>query len=39
MPTAVQLVGPRGGEDALITFARALDAELAGYAPPPDVQL
>ncbi len=36
MPTAVQLVGPQGGEDALVAFARTLDAELAGYAPPPD---
>lgn len=36
LPTAVQLVGPQGGEDALIVLARSLDTELAGYAPPTD---
>lgn len=35
LPTSVQLVGPAGSERRLIALARALDAKLAAYAPPP----
>jgi amidase len=35
MPAGVQVIGPEGGEEALLAIAEALEAELGGFEPPP----
>jgi Asp-tRNA(Asn)/Glu-tRNA(Gln) amidotransferase A subunit family amidase len=31
----VQLIGPRGGDSKTLAVAEAIEANVAGYAPPP----